>query len=723
MSFPVKIFRLFMRPVVRCLFRVRITGLDNCHNASARTLIVANHVSSLDGFFLFLFLPQLPVFAIAPATARLFWVRSFLRWIDTIEIDPLSPLALKGMTKVLKEDKQALIFPEGRVTDTGSLMKIYEGPAMMAAVGDADILPVGIEGLQYSYFSRLNKLVRRSCFPPVTIKFLKPRKIVLQEGLQGHSRRSKAAAIMLRIMREVAYENAYEPVTLYESLIAAMRRHGPNHRIIEDSTNAKLTYRQLLLRASVVGQFIASNSEQGDCVAVMLPSSAASVVVFFAAQSQGRTVAMLNFTTGTRGLVIACETANVKVVYTSRKFILEGGFEAEAHAIEARSKLVYLEDLREQITPLNKLHALFHAYVPKLSYRMRCRGQSREDDSVVLFTSGSEGIPKGVILTHSNIVANRAQIQTLIALTHKDIVLNVLPMFHAFGLLGGTLMPLLDGAKIVCYPSPLHYRVIPELSYQLGATCLFGTNTFLAGYAKHGHPYDFHKIRFVIAGAEKLTEETRRMWSDKFGIRIYEGYGATEASPVVAVNTPMGNKPESVGQLLAMMDYRLEPVEGILEGGRLVVRGPNIMRGYLFHGGDGERYAPSTDHGPGWYDTGDIVTVDEDGFVTIVGRLKRFAKIGGEMISLLQTEELARAASPNAAHAATALPSSRKGEQIILLTENKELDRSKLVPLVNQLGITEMALPKRVLHCESIPLLGSGKIDYLALRELAKELN
>ena len=342
---------------------------------------------------------------------------------------------------------------------------------------------------------------------------------------------------------------------------------------------------------------------------------------------------------------------------------------------------------------------------------------------MVLFTSGSEGIPKGVVLTHSNVIANRAQVQALLALTHDDVVLNVLPMFHAFGLLGGVLVPLLDGAKIYCYPSPLHYRVIPELSYQLGATCLFGTNTFLAGYAKHGHPYDFHKMRFVIAGAEKLTAETRQLWAEKYGIRIFEGYGATEASPVVAVNTPMGSKPDSVGQLLAKMEYYLEPVEGIPTGGRLIVRGPNIMRGYLFHGGDGDYYPPSTAYGQGWYDTGDIVTVDDDEYVSIVGRQKRFAKIGGEMVPLQQTEDIANLVWPDHTHAAVTLADTRKGEQIILISEFIGCERAALIPAAKELGVPELSIPKGVIYHETIPLLGSGKIDYPALRNLAKDLS
>ena len=714
--------RWIARAIVKQLFRVRVIGIDNIALAGDRTLIVANHVSHLDALFLYLFLPQPLVFTLEPATVSHRWIRPFLPFIDWVEMDPLAPHALKGMVKILKRGDKIVVFPEGRITGTGSLMKIYEGPAMMADSAAADVLPVGIEGLQYSRFSLLERLVRVRWFPPVKIVCLEPRKIILSENLQGRARRAKAAAALLHIMREIAYECAYEPTTLYQAIIDAMQRHGPNRLIIEDSTKAKLSYRQLLLRADILGQFVATETDPRDCVGVMLPSTAASIVMLSAVQSRGRRAAMLNFTAGARGLIIACETANVVVVYTSRRFVDEAGLEDVAAALEDLTKVVYLEDLRERVSIGNKLRGLLTAYLPNITYRLRHANRDPHQDCVILFTSGSEGIPKGVVLTHSNVIANRAQVQTLLALTHEDVVLNVLPMFHAFGLLGGVLIPLLDGAKIYCYPSPLHYRVIPELSYQLGATCLFGTNTFLAGYAKHGHPYDFHKMRFVIAGAEKLTAETRRLWANKYGIRVYEGYGATEASPVIAVNSPMGNKPESVGQLLAKMEYYLESVEGIPAGGRLIVRGPNIMRGYLFHGGDGDYYPPATAYGQGWYDTGDIVTVDDDEYVSIVGRQKRFAKIGGEMVPLQQSEEIANLAWPDHTHAAVALTDSRKGEQIILISEYSDCVRSDLVGAAKELAVPELSIPKRVIYHATIPLLGSGKVDYPTLRDLAKDL-
>ena len=717
-----RLMRTLLRASVRRLFRVRVIGLEHFHASERPTLIVANHISTVDGLFLYLFLPATPTFVVDPSTPRSRFVRGLLRRVDTFEMDATNPLALKGLVKTLKQRELVAIFPEGRVTNTGSLMKAYDAPVLAAELAGAAILPVALEGLQYSRWSLLDGLFRTRRLPPVKIRILEACPVALIDDDNALSKRDAARSCMLRIMREIAFEAAYEPATLYETIVAAMARHGAGRTIIEDSTGVHLNYRQLLLRANVVGQFINEDTEPGDAVGIMLPSTAAAIVAFTATLSRGRKAAMLNFTAGARGLVIACETADVSVVYTARAFVREAGLEKQTAALEEVTRVVYLEDLTPRVSLLRKLRALWCAYAATLAYRLRQRRRDPHDVAVILFTSGSEGIPKGVVLTHSNIVANRAQVQTLIDLTHRDTVLNILPMFHAFGLLGGVFLPLCDGAKIYCYPSPLHYRIIPELSYKLGATCLFGTNTFLAGYAKHAHPYDFQAMRYVIAGAEKLTDETRRLWHEKFGIRIFEGYGATEASPVIAVNTPMASKPETVGQLLAGMDSYIEPVDGITRGGRLVVRGPNVMRGYLFHGGDGEHYPPSTDRGQGWYDTGDIVDIDANGFIAIIGRHKRFAKIGGEMISLLQTEELARQAWPDFAHAAVALPDTRKGEQIIVLSEYPDCDRSDLVSVAKRTGAPELSIPKRVVYCETIPLLGSGKTDYPALRELAKSL-
>ena len=271
--------------------------------------------------------------------------------------------------------------------------------------------------------------------------------------------------------------------------------------------------------------------------------------------------------------------------------------------------------------------------------------------------------------------------------------------------------------KIFFYPSPLHYRIVPEIAYDVNATVLFGTNTFLAGYARFAHPYDFYSVRYVFAGAEKLQDETRRQWMSRFGIRILEGYGATETSPVLAANTPMENREATVGRILPGIEYRLVPTPGVEQGGRLFVRGPNVMLGYLLHSAPGTLVPPEN----GWYDTGDIVTLDDAGYVTIRGRAKRFAKVGGEMVSLAAVEELAGRVWPDANHAVVTLPDERKGEQLVLVTTNAQANRSELSARAKSEGVGELNVPRSLVRVKTLPVLGTGKIDYRGIERLVAE--
>jgi acyl-[acyl-carrier-protein]-phospholipid O-acyltransferase/long-chain-fatty-acid--[acyl-carrier-protein] ligase len=371
--------------------------------------------------------------------------------------------------------------------------------------------------------------------------------------------------------------------------------------------------------------------------------------------------------------------------------------------------IVWHDDMRATIGHKDKLLGLFRKTTPRVA-------RKADDPAAILFTSGSEGAPKGVVLTHRNILANAAQAASRIDFHSGDKVFNVLPIFHSFGMTAGMVLPLIAGVPVYFYPSPLHYRIVPELVYASNATIIFGTDTFLSGYARTAHPYDFRSVRYCFAGAEPVKAATRTTYMEKFGLRILEGYGVTETAPVIAINTPMYNKSGSVGKIMPGMEYRLEPVPGVDEGGRLFVRGPNVMAGYLRAENPGV-IEPLKD---GWHDTGDVVTVDDAGFISIRGRAKRFAKIGGEMVSLAAVEALAGELWKGSLSAVATLPDARKGEKLILLTEAPGATRAEFLAFAKANGAMDLMVPSEVRVVPKVPVLGSGKLDFAGVTRMVR---
>ncbi|HEY0651381.1 AMP-binding protein [Phenylobacterium sp.] len=506
-----------------------------------------------------------------------------------------------------------------------------------------------------------------------------------------------------------AFDSAKAQSTVFDALIAASRKYGLKKPILEDQERNPLSYLDLIRASFALGKKIAAFTRKGERVGVMLPSSSGGVVTFFALHAFGRIPTMLNFTAGIRNLKAACDLAGVKTVLTSHRFVEQGKLHDLIDALETRTNVVYLEDVRKTVGLSDRLFAAAAGALPR-QFRTPL---SPSDPGVILFTSGSFGAPRGVVLSHSNLVANARQVAQHIPLDPSWVFFNPLPIFHCFGLTGGALLPIFEGMKAFQYPSPLHIKQIPALVKDTKANVLFATDTFINQYARSAEPDELSGLTFVVCGAEKVREETHNLIAQKFGpIPLLEGYGATEASPVIAVNTPTDNRRGTVGGLLPGIEVRLEAVEGIPGGGKLLVRGPNIMAGYLKPDGGIEPPAG------GWHDTGDVVSLSDDNWIKILGRVKRFAKVGGEMVSLTAAEDLAAAVWPDCRHAVVALPDPKKGERLILVTDRRDAEPGALVAHAQRIGAPELAVPRKIIRVPEIPVLGTGKTDYVALQRI-----
>jgi acyl-[acyl-carrier-protein]-phospholipid O-acyltransferase/long-chain-fatty-acid--[acyl-carrier-protein] ligase len=717
MLLPQELIANFARMIFKLFFRVEVRGLENYAEAGRKAVIVANHQSLLDGPLLSAFLPERASFAINSFMAKRWWVKPAFHMFNILPIDPTNPMALRSLVRELDKGRKVVIFPEGRLTITGSLMKVYEGPGTIAHMANAKVLPVRIDGAQFSQFSKMRGKLRLKWFPKITLTYLPPVKFDTPEGLKGSDLREHLADKLYDVMTGMMLKSSPGDKMLFDSVLDARKAHGGKHKIVEDVTRSPISYDRIVLGSFILGRKIAALTPNQKNVGVLLPNAAGNLITFFGLHIFGRVPAMLNFSTGPINMSAACTAAQVTTIITSRRFIEAAEMQNDLAILEKSCRIVYLEDVRESVGLGDKLYGLFARTFSGRA--LSSAGASRDPNSaaVILFTSGSEGVPKGVVLSHRNLQANRYQVAARIDFSASDLIFNALPMFHAFGLTIGTLLPVLSGVKVFLYPSPLHYKIVPELCYDTNATILLGTDTFLTGYAKNAHPYDFFAMRMVVAGAERVKPETREIWMERFGIRIIEGYGATECAPVLAANTPMHMKYGTVGRMFDGIEYRIEPVEGIAEGGRLIVKGPNVMLGYLRADNPGVIEPPPD----GWYDTGDIVKVDAQGFITILGRAKRFAKIAGEMVSLTAVEIKVQTAYPEDNHAAVAVPDKKKGEQLVLFTTRAGLDRKELADAMKKAGAVELIIPRNIIVMKELPVLGSGKTDYQALNRMGRE--
>lgn len=703
-----------LRGLCKLLFRVQVKGLENIPQADG-LLIVANHESLLDGMLIGLFLPKKATFVVHTGVLKNSLFRQFLRLVPYLAVDPNSPLAMKKVIKRLDAGENVVIFPEGRITHTGALMKVYDGTGFVAVKTGAKILPVHVGGAAQSYFGRLSSVHPRKWFPRVTLTVMPVTEIVVDARrdavtLTAKQRLKMAGEGMRGVMQTMLFQ-AQKSRTLFEAFLDTIEQYGATTKIIEDINEVEETYQDLLKKSLALGRIACKVSAPNEAVGVLMPNVTNTLALILGMTAFNRIPAMLNYTAGSAGMQNACTAANVKTVISSRKFIEVAKLEHVVAQFKALN-VVYLEDMRGQFGVMDKAWLMAYALRWPRSAMDRINPEAA---AVILFTSGTEGKPKGVVHSHKSILANIAQINAVFEFNPSDKFMMVLPIFHAFGFTG-SLLPILSGVKILMFPSPLLYKQIPEVIYDRGCSVLFATSTFLGNYAKFAHPYDFYKLRYVIAGAEKLNDEVRKIYQDKFGIRVLEGYGTTECAPVLSANTPMANRNGSVGQLMPGMAYKLEPVPGIESGGLLFVRGDNVMLGYYLFDAPGKLSPPEA----GWYNTGDIVEIDGEGFVHIKGRVKRFAKVAGEMVSLEVVEKIANTAAPDHQHAASTQIDQQRGERIVLFTTDPALKRDDLLVAAKHIGSPELAVARKIVKVNEIPLLGTGKTDYVTLKQMAE---
>jgi len=702
-----------LRFLLKVLFRFRAYDVDVLKTPGP-VLLIPNHCSWIDWLFLWVCLDDDWKMVTSSTAAQTSWLhRKIMSNQYTLPVDPASPYAVKRMAEFLKGGGRLVLFAEGRLSRTGTLMKLFDGTGFLIFKTKAKVVTAYLRGTAHLPFSPNPGW--KKCFPKVTAHF----SAVLTTPELGEIKTGRARALLTNWLREqmvrqqFAVEMTFGPPNVLAA-VAESARKTPGYIILEDATLQTLTYRKLMVGVDVLAHALRDKVSGGERVGLLLPNINATPVAILSLWSLGKVPAMLNFSSGIPTMLACAQLAGLKHIVTSRAFLERARLNVDDF-VKAGVRLIYLEDVRAGITGTRKFFTLLrHVFFGFPAFGSRLSANS---SAVIVFTSGSEGVPKGVELTHGNILANIRQMLAVTDFTDRDRLFNCLPLFHSFGLTVGTLVPLVRGIYVFLYPSPLHYRTVPAVLYDRDCTIFISTNTFLNGYARKAHPYDFRSLRYLFAAAEKLQEATALTWSQKYGVRILEGYGATECSPCVSLNTPLEPRNGSVGRLMPGMEYKLEKVEGVDEGGRLFVRGPNVMKGYLNADANAKFLALD-----GWYDTGDVVSVDAEGYLHIRGRLKRFAKVSGEMVSLSAVEDALAGAFPQhglrCQVAVITRPDEGKGEALIAVTNEPKLTLDEIRDVIKAKGLTNLSTPREIKTVKEIPKLGTGKVDHRGLQAL-----
>ncbi|MEX2304355.1 MAG: acyl-[ACP]--phospholipid O-acyltransferase [Bryobacterales bacterium] len=715
------------------LYRIQIVGRENIPSRGP-ALLVANHVSYVDGFLVGACVQRLIRFMVFRPYFEKRGLNTILRRMHAIPVAAGSRSdvmeSLERARKELHEGHVVCIFPEGEISRTGNLLPFKRGLERIVAGLDVPIIPVYLDGVWGSLFSfaRGRSFWKRLRGVPnrVTVLFGSP--------LPSSTSAREVRQAVLELGAEAA-DHRRQPDDLLHLQFVRAAKHNWRSLAMADSTGKQLTYGQALTCSLIVARKIRSMCQGEKMIGLLLPASVGGALANVSTLLAGKIPVNLNFTAGREAMESAVAQCSIRTILTSRLFVKKAG-------IAEMQGMVFLEDMLREITVFEKASSAAAAFLlpaPALTAIHRGAGDSRSL-ATVIFSSGSTGQPKGVMLSHHNVISNLEAMRQLFSLEKGDRFMGVLPFFHSFGFTATLWLPLTTGVGACYHANPMDAKTIGEVVARHRATLMMATPTFYAAYVRKCTAEQFSTLRLALVGAEKLRQPLAREFRDKYGIELMEGYGATEMAPVISVSRPdvvdgrirqSGRKEGSVGHPLpgvavkvvdpeAVVDFdaSLESSEALPANreGMLLVKGPNRMMGYL-----GQPEKTSEAVRDGWYITGDIATVDEDGFVRITDRLARFSKIGGEMVPHIRVEEIATEALNGAPCAVTAIPDDRKGEQLVVFYSSADFSSDELWKRLAASELPKLWVPRRenVRCIDEIPILGSGKLDLKKLRHMA----
>ena len=722
--------KFFLKILLNIRYKIYVDTKIPFDSHKGGILLLGNHQSMLDWAILFATYPRQIRFVMDKNYYAIWYIKPFVKFFDIIPISKkASKEALKGVTNALNAGEVVCIFPEGYLTQNGHIGEFQKGfEIALKDVKDAKIVPFYLRGLWESRFSKAPKKTQKNRDFSVNFGSFLDKNLTAKE--------------VQKEVEKLSIPSWQKYIDRQKSIQEIWIENSNSDFFIADSTGQKLSNKKFITATLLIAQKLKTLIKKEENIGIILPTTIAGSLVNMAIFSLGKKVVNLNYSSENNSLKYAMNLADIKSIITSKQAISKlkiKGFDLED--ILKDKNIIYLEDLKPLITKFESIFMFLQILIlPKIALKKLYITQKAMDDTaVILFSSGSEGRPKGIELTHKNIVGNIKQINSLVAPNSKDVILGTLPIFHSFGLTVTTLFPLLESIPLVCHPDPTDGYGIGKLAFKYKATMLFGTSTFFRLYTKNKklHPLMFESLRLVVAGAEKLQPQIKKIFKEKFNLPIYEGYGTTETSPVVSINMPdklreetykiqKGYKEESVGKpivgtsIIITDPQTFKPLK-VEEEGMVMVGGVQVMKGYLKDDKKSKEVLKKID-GITYYVTGDKGSLDKDGFLTLIDRYSRFAKIGGEMVSLgLVESHIKKLCNDNFDIVITALSDDKKGEKIVLLAEG-EIEIDILKENILKLELNPLYFPSHYLKVDKIPKLGSGKADFKAIKELAKEL-